>query len=53
MSVPLPLVLALLPLAFFAGAFVFRRNPLLGAKTLDELGTWYDEARARILSRRK
>lgn len=53
MSIPLPVALALIPVVFFAGAFTFRRNPLLGAKTLDELEGWYHQAQAKIQARRK
>lgn len=52
-AVPLPIVLALLPVVFFTGAFAFRRNPLLGAKTLDELEGWYHQAQAKLQARRK
>ncbi len=48
MSIPLPIALALVPVVFFAGAFAFRKNPLLGAKTLDELESVYQREKKRL-----
>ncbi len=33
------------------GAFALRRNPVKGAKTLDELERVYGEAKAKLLSK--
>lgn len=33
------------------GAFVLKRNPLKGARTLDELELFYRDARARLLAK--
>jgi hypothetical protein len=48
---PLKLVLILLPLAFLAVALCFRKNPLKGAKTLDQLESWYHTERLRFFGK--
>lgn len=45
--------LAVFALGALFGAFVLRRNPLKGARTLDELERFYREAKSRLLTKQR